>query len=200
MTNDGVKTAFELILEEIGSVSNELKNEAKILLDKGDFDSVSSLMKTGKELDKFQQQVKNLQTDWINNFDPKTRSKTQFTPLADIPKSKGPLALTMTYGEAIAQAEYVGSSIQILAGSTIRKKSHDSLNDHAKEMKSEAINKGEIAPSANPELYEVKTPIAFGSPSGAACFVAGCSVSGPKEWKVKREGISLKEWVKNHSC
>lgn len=38
MDSDGVKAAFELIQEEIGSVSRELKDEAKQLVDSGDFD------------------------------------------------------------------------------------------------------------------------------------------------------------------
>jgi hypothetical protein len=37
MDDDGVQTAFDLILEEIGSVSKELKEEAKRLVDKGLF-------------------------------------------------------------------------------------------------------------------------------------------------------------------
>ena len=54
MKDDGVRVAFDLILEEIGSVSKELQQEAKLLVDKNEFDSVSNLMKTGKRLDGFQ--------------------------------------------------------------------------------------------------------------------------------------------------
>ena len=78
MDNDGVHTAFDLILEEIGSVSNELKKEAKRLVDKDDYDAVSKLMGTGKHLDSFQLKVKALQKEWVTAFDPDTRSRTHY--------------------------------------------------------------------------------------------------------------------------
>lgn len=199
MFNDGVQTAFELILEEIGSASNELKEDVKLLVDEGDFDAVTSLVKTAKSLDSFQLKVRDLQAEWINTFDPETRSKTQFTPSEEMPETSEALSLTMAYGDATAQAEYFDNKVRVLVGSSIRKNSFGSLIDSAKKRKDEAITKGEIELSRNPELYEVKRPIIFSSPSGAACFVAGCAVSGPKEWKVSGEDISLKEWFKNHS-
>ena len=163
-------------------------------VDKDDFDAVAELMSAGKALDTFQLKVRGLQTEWRNAFDPDIRSKTQFTTVdtnLDLPEK---LLLTMTYGEALAEAEYLGKSVRILIGSTIRRQSHDSLGDSVEERKEEAIKKGEIVPLANSELYEVKTGITFGSPSGAAQFVAGCSVSGPREWQVKGKGESLKQW------
>ncbi len=39
MDDDGVHTAFDLILEEIGSVSKELSEEAKKLVDANDYDA-----------------------------------------------------------------------------------------------------------------------------------------------------------------
>jgi hypothetical protein len=53
MDSDGVKAAFEVIQKEIGSVSRELKDEAKKLVDSGDFDQVKRLIETGKKLDFF---------------------------------------------------------------------------------------------------------------------------------------------------
>jgi len=195
MQDDGVHTAFELILEEIGNVSKELKQEAKRLVDKGDFDSVSQLMNTGKGLDSFQLKVRSLQTEWINTFDPTTRSKTHFEQReVELPPSET-LALTMTSAEAFAEAEYLGRSVRLLAGSTIRKASHESLGDHILQKKKNAISKGDIVDSEDPDLYKVIKPITFGSPSAAVQFVAGCSVSGPREWQVKGKGKSLKYWL-----
>jgi len=195
MKDDGIHTAFELILEEIGSVSNELKQEAKHLVDKGDFDAVAYLMNTGKKMDAFQLKVQSLQTEWINTFDPDTRSKTHIS-LSDVDIDMSEtLLLTMTYGEAFAEAEYFGKNVRVLAGSTINKVSYQSLADHIEDRKTKAINEGEVALSSNHELYEVKRPITFNSPSAAACFVAGCSVSGPREWQVKDKGKSLKYWL-----
>jgi hypothetical protein len=57
-----------LILEEIGSVSNELKEEAKTLIDKERHEGVVSLMETAKKLVLFQLKVKALQTEWLNSY------------------------------------------------------------------------------------------------------------------------------------
>lgn len=197
MQNDGVQTAFELILEEIGSVSRELKQEAKRLIDKGEYESVSGLMETGKGLDAFQLKVKDIQAEWINTFDPATRNKTHFKPLEIKPPRPETLSLSMTYGEAYAEAEYLGKKVRLLTGSKVRAEFHDSLGDHIKEMKTKAIKNGDVVPLSGSDLYELRKPIVFNSPSAAACFVAGCSVSGPREWQVKDKGRSrsLKYWL-----
>jgi len=193
--NDGVHTAFELILEELGSVSKELKEEAKALVDKGDFDAVSRLMQTGKELDDFQLKVKLMQNEWVNSFDESTRDKTQFTPVQTEGGTEDSLQLTMTYGEAYAEAEYLGRKVKLHTNSTIRKQTHESLADNIKEIKQRTLTDGDIKDDQNKELYRVVKPIVFNSPSGAAQFVAGCSVSGPREWQVKNQRSSLKYWL-----
>lgn len=195
MNDDGVQTAFEIILEEIGSVSKELKEEVKLLVDKGDFDAVSKLISTGKGLDAFQLKVKQIQNEWVSSFDKATRGKTQFTPIETENNPTKTLSLTMTYGEAYAEAEYLGRKVKLHENSTIRKETHESLGEHIKEIKQRAINKGEIIEDRNQKLYKVVKPILFGSPSGAAQFVAGCSVSGPREWQIKNKGGSLKYWL-----
>jgi hypothetical protein len=194
MKDDGVHTAFGLILEEIGSLSKELKQEAKRLVDKNEFDTVSTMMDTGKRLDNFQVKVRSLQTEWIKTFDPTTRSRTHFEPPIDVLPSEA-LSLVMTYGEATADAEYKNGNVNLLAGSTIRKEIHESLPDHIRDKRKETLSNGQIIPVENSDLYRVKAPIIFGSPSGAAQFVAGCSVSGPREWHVKGKGLSLKLWL-----
>lgn len=195
MKDDGVHTAFEIILKEIGSVSKELKQEAKGLIDKSDFDAVQKLMDTGKRLDEFQVKMRSLQNEWINNFDVGTRSRTHFELVEiEIPPNDV-IELVMEYGDAIARAEYSGRQVRILAGSTIRKVTYASLGDHILVMRNDAIKNGVLAQGAKKDLFEVKAPITFGSSSAGAQFVAGCSVSGPREWKVKNKGMSLKYWL-----
>lgn len=194
MDDDGVQTAFDLILEEIGSVSKELKDEAKRLVDKDDFDAVSNLMGTGKRLDSFQLKVKALQKEWIEAFDPGTRSRTHYEPtIIETPHSQ-PLRLTMKYAEASAEAECIGHKVKVLQGSYVRKQTFASIHENVFSRRTEALKKGELMPCGNPELLEVKVPITFGSPSAAAQFVAGCSVSGPREWQIKGKGVSLRHW------
>lgn len=194
MDDDGVQTAFELILEEIGSVSKELKEEAKRLVDKDDFDSVSNLMGTGKRLDTFQLKVKALQNEWVQAFDPGTRSRTHYEQVAFETPTTQSLPLTMTYAEASAQAECTGRKVTILPGSFVRKQIFESLHENVLQRRQETEKKGILVSCNNPDLLEVKAAVIFTSPSAAAQFVAGCSVSGPREWQVKGKGVSLKHW------
>ncbi|WP_291986698.1 DUF4357 domain-containing protein [Candidatus Accumulibacter sp. ACC007] len=194
MDDDGVQTAFELILEEIGSVSKELKESAKRLVDKDDFDSVSALMGTGKRLDTFQLKVKALQKEWVEAFDPGTRGRTHYEPVAFETATTQLLQLTMTYAEAWAEADCIGREVTILAGSFVRKQTFESLHANVLQRRKDAEKKGILVLCNNPELLEVKSAAAFTSPSAAAQFVAGCSVSGPREWQVKGKGVSLKHW------
>jgi len=198
MDDDGVRAAFELIQEEIGSVSQELKNHAKQLVDSGGFEQVQRLMETGKKLDQFQLEVKALEKKWVTEFDPDTRSKTEYQPHPISTSSDEVLTLVMTYQLAKAHAELNGKEVTILPGSLIRKESFGSMQDDVLKRKNKAIQKGELIDSSSPLLFELATPINFPSPSAAAVFVAGCSVNGLKEWHVEKQGISLKIWQMNH--
>jgi len=198
MDDDGVRAAFELIQEEIGSVSKELKDQAKQLVDNGDFDQVKRLMETGKKLDEFQLEVNALEKKWVTEFDPDTRSKTEYQPEPAPPPSVGTLALFMDYQSAKARGELKGKEVTVLPGSTIRKESFGSMQDDVLKRKNKAIQKGELKDSSSHLLFELTTPITFPSPSAAAVFVAGCSVNGRKEWHVENQGISLKSWQMNH--
>jgi hypothetical protein len=151
-------------------------------------------MGTGKRLDTFQLKVKALQKEWVAAFDPSTRSRTQYdaTPL-ETPNTQS-LPLTMTYAEASAHAECIGRKVTILPGSTVRKEVFESLHENVLERRQEAEKNGILVCCDNPDLLEVKAKTLFTSPSAAAQFVAGCSVSGPREWQVTGKGISLKHW------
>ena len=198
MDDDGVQTAFELILEEIGSVSKELKEEAKRLVDKGDFDSVGRLMGTGKQLDSFQLKVKALQKEWVQAFDPETRARTHYEPVEVETAPSQALSLTMTYADASASAKCVGRKVTVLPGSFVRKQVFESMHENVQQTRKEAEAIGILVPCANPELLKVTKELPFSSPSAAAQFVAGCSVSGPREWQVEGKGVSLKHWKSKH--
>lgn len=192
MNNDGVQIAFEIILDELGSVINDLRTE---LEPNGPFHSLKMVCETGEKLEVFQLKVSQLRDEWIATFDPPTRSRTEFQPTEPSPKPKDTVTLTVKYGAASARAEYLGNEVRLLPGSTIKMQSHDSLNAATIERKMEALKKGQITASEIFELYEVKSPMLFNSPSAAAYFVAGCSVSGPRDWQVLGTGKSLKSWM-----
>jgi hypothetical protein len=194
MKSDGVNAAFEMIVEEILSVASELKSEAKNLIDEGNFDAVSSLMNTGRKLDGFRMKVYDLQSEWLENFDSDTRSRTRLVS-ENKERNGETVILVMKHGVARAKAELFGRTVRLLAGSTIKRVSNESLRDSLRLKKEEELKKGCIFPSRNPDLYEVKKPILFNSSSEAACFVAGCSMSGPREWMIENMGMSLKEYL-----
>ena len=197
MNDDGVQTAFEIILEELGSVTNDLRIEASFLAKNGDFHSLSKVSATGEALDAFQLKVSKLRDEWVNQFDPSTRSRTEFEPTEPTLTPKDSVTLSVEYGAATAKAEYLGHEVRLMPGSTIKRQSHGSLNAATKQRKKQALANGEILEATNPELYEVKSPLVFNSPSGAAYFVAGCSVSGPRDWQVVGTNKSLKSWLKS---
>jgi hypothetical protein len=51
-------------------------------------------------------------------------------------------------------------------------------------------------PTAGSDMLKLVRSIRFNSPSGAAQFVAGCSVSGNREWRVAGSGVTLGEWLR----
>ncbi len=155
-------------------------------------------METGKKLDQFQLEVKALEEKWVTEFDPETRSKTEYQPEPVSAPSPGTLALIMDYQSAKARGELKGKEVTVLAGSTIRKESFGSMQDDVLKIKNKAIQKGNLKDSPNPLVFELKTPITFPSPSAAAVFIAGCSVNGRKEWHVENQGMSLKSWQMKH--
>jgi hypothetical protein len=104
------------------------------------------------------------------------------------------LVLKMAYSGAVAEAKFFGKNkIELAIGSTIRKETFESLPDHINEIRDSMINNG-ILKRKTPDFFEVMKPILFSSTSAAACFVAGCSVSGPREWRIKGKGISFRQW------
>ena len=165
MDDDGVRSAFELIQEEIGSVSKELKDQAKQLVDSGDFDRVQGLMETGKKLDQFQLEVNALEKKWVTDFDASTRSKTEYQPEPVSPPNVDPIALVMDYQSAKARGELKGKEVTVLPGSTIRRESFASIHYDVLIRKNRAIENGELKDSPDPLLFELKAlpPAAAGT-------------------------------------
>jgi hypothetical protein len=196
MNDDGVQTAFELILEEIGSVSKEIKEDVNRLNDKDDYDAVSRLIGTRKKLDSFQLKVKALQKEWVQTFDLDTRARTHYEPVTVETTTSQTLPLTMTYAKASANAQCVGQKVTILPGSFVRKQILESMPENVQQTRHEAEASGVLVPCSNPKFLEVTREVLFTSPSAAAQFVAGCSVNGLRQWQVQGKGISLKQWKK----
>ena len=100
----------------------------------------------------------------------------------------------MGYRRARARARYTNGRVTLLAGSTISAPVHASLSDALRDLRRDLRRKGKLV-EVSPDLFRLDGIHTFGSPSGAAQFVAGASVSGNRDWKVAGKGISLGDWL-----
>ena len=200
MNDDGVNTAFEIILEELGSIIKELNEDAakKLQLGQCDYQGVKEQMETGERLTKFQDRIIDLCQEWNDSFDADTRGKTVFEGRAEfISLAKGEAEIEMHYGVANAKGKYSNGNVVVLPGSTLRKKSSKSMGRNARAYKERLLREGKIE-NLNDQLLSVKSQIEFDSPSGSAKFVAGCSVNGRKEWHLISDHRTLGDWIKEH--
>jgi hypothetical protein len=76
MRSDGVSTAFQIILEELDEVGDEIKEELKSTLEDKGFRATKDLVEVGETLDDFSDKVAALKEEWATTFDDKTRNRT----------------------------------------------------------------------------------------------------------------------------
>ena len=103
MIKDGVSIAFELILDELGSVISDINNDGAQALHVGNYDVAQNLIETGKGLFKFQEKVHALQREWTNSFDENAHNRVQSDLIAghviyQTNDSASVLNLFMNYG------------------------------------------------------------------------------------------------------
>lgn len=116
-------------------------------------------------------------------------------PIGSVERS-GP-SLVMDYKNAQAEALYNEGRVIVLSGSTIMVEIHKSLNDKGRNLRQDHHRKGTIKEYDEKGLLKLTNDIKFNSPSGAAQFVAGCSVSGNRDWRIKDTGTLLGVWLKS---
>ena len=75
MNQDGVNIAFELMLDEIQMVINQLNDEGAGFFKNGDYSKAQQLGAVGTELNSFRQKLEKLQSEWNRGFDASTRSR-----------------------------------------------------------------------------------------------------------------------------
>jgi Domain of unknown function (DUF4357) len=109
------------------------------------------------------------------------------------------VSLTMSYNGVLARARHFPGTghTMLLVGSTVRRQVHDSLipkyrNDRRRCEKDGSLSADE---DSGPTLT-VRKNMPFDSQSGAAQFVAGCAVSGNREWRVEDTGKTLGQYLK----
>lgn len=114
--------------------------------------------------------------------------------------SSGPdadIQLRMKINDARARATISDGKITVLSGSTINLQTHPSLAPIALELRKKLLGNGSLSQNgAKTLLMHINQK--FGSLSAAAQFVAGSSVSGPREWHLEETGQSFGEWEKGN--
>lgn len=76
MKQDGVGTAFDIILEEIETVTQDLNREGAVAFSDGNYKQAGRLSETGIQLQAFCGKVAKLRDEWLTQFDLETRSRT----------------------------------------------------------------------------------------------------------------------------
>lgn len=77
MNTDSVSVAFQIILEEIGTVVSEVNSQGASFLRNGDYQKAEDIIESGKKLAAFKNKLDALMAEWIAGLDEPTRAKVQ---------------------------------------------------------------------------------------------------------------------------
>ena len=69
MNNDGVSVAFEVILEEIAAVENQLAAEGSLAFHERRYSDADKLSNSGKRLLDFREKLEYLRDEWTSGID-----------------------------------------------------------------------------------------------------------------------------------
>jgi len=204
MSSDGVLTAFEIIMEEIDEVADEIKQDVRATLDEKGFGDAETLIVTGKRLESVYAKVEELKEEWITSFDEDTRQRTQLEVSQHEPESSSSQSeesekeevfvdLVIKNGEARARVNGFRRLV-LQPKSTVCKTELPSLSKALRERRASWFAEGSLKEVPGKDLYEVVSPITFRSPSAAAKFVSASSINGADQWVVDGENMSFGAW------
>ncbi|MCX7797268.1 MAG: hypothetical protein N2249_01425, partial [Melioribacter sp.] len=71
MDNRNVKSAFEILIDEIKNVMNELNKKTEIALKNQNYEKAGRIIEVEKKINEFSEKVKKLKTEWNKIFDNK---------------------------------------------------------------------------------------------------------------------------------
>jgi hypothetical protein len=103
------------------------------------------------------------------------------------------LTLELRWENARAECEVRDGVYVVKKGSTARTQEVESLPDTYRQFRFKLKETG-VLQAGNDGLLHFSIAYAFDSPSAAASVVTGTSVNGRTQWRVKGDGISLKEY------
>ncbi len=189
-----VGAAFELVIESLSIVKTTTNDEGAKAFREGNHSEVDLLNSKAKKIQDFVKRVSALQDEWFNIVDVndviEVRGKT-----AD----SSPLELFMNYEGAVAKANYGPRMVTLLEGSTVRREPLESLSDPLRELRQQCEKDGRLVVVAGGQFLKLTNSLPFRSPSAAAKFVAGCSVSGNIYWLVEPSRSPLGQYLRRTS-
>lgn len=118
MNNDGVSVAFQIILDEIAAVVEEVNAQGAAFMMNSDYPKAQAAITSGRKLSSFGEKLESLRQEWIAGLDEPTRAQVRIEPasvahsIASAPKSPKTVLVvkfpdgTVIY-EATAAATYV---------------------------------------------------------------------------------------------
>jgi hypothetical protein len=91
MKKDGVSIAFDMILEEMSAVEEQLVNEGQSAFKERRYKDAEKLTETGNKLLAFRQKLESLKNEWKDGIDIETRERIKVAPDYTIaPHKKSP--------------------------------------------------------------------------------------------------------------
>ena len=191
----GISTAFALLEEELKRVEMTLRESAATAAREGQLDQASSYLNKirGVQAGKgpigvcLHKLLTTLAEDTGSNAEDSETVRQRESDRACPPAVQPHRDMRrMHYNGTNAYAQMTPSGYRLCAGSTVRRPKHSSLAEPWRQFRDRCEADGTLAPADSPEFLILTKDVEFPSPSAAAQFVAGCAVSGPREWRATR--------------
>lgn len=194
MIDENVAAAFDLLLQEMFRAVDGERGCGADAFRRGDYGEADMRKQRCRRIENFAKEAAGLKERW-------TREMAQ--PESDAgkvaqrsPQTASGLRMTMAYNRVQAVALYQGGQVVLLEGSTVRSTMLASLAGRLRELRTRYEAERVLVPDARSDLLKVARSIRFDSPSAAAQFVAGCSVSGNRDWHVEGDGRPLGKYLR----
>lgn len=183
-----ILAAFELLDEQLHAMIRVLRRSGAAAIEAGDYARAKNVMMKACSVEEILKTTRLNRKAWVDEFG---RLIGEGEPPNS--HSAGPL-LKMRYGKARARALYNRGWLLLLSGSTIVEVTGVSLPPVHRDRRKQLLADGGLV-RIDDGLLRLTQELKFDSPSGAAQFVAGCSVSGNRDWHIEGTGLPLGRWI-----
>lgn len=118
INRDGVTTAFEVILEELDTVTKEVNSQGADFIKSGKYVEAQRIIESGKQLLVFREQLFGLKSEWLTGHDVSIRQRVQINNIRNIsPRRKATrtgLSVTCPNGRVIHHHFAADTFVEVL--------------------------------------------------------------------------------------